>query len=69
MYPSLAGQHEDYLRRAIEEYQNGGRKNPIMRNFAATLKPDDIAELAAYFSSLTPGLKTEPRPYTRFSAE
>ena len=40
-----------------------------MRNFAATLKPDDIAEIAAYFSSLTPGLKTEPRPYTRFSAE
>ena len=69
MYPSLAGQHEDYLRRAIEEYQNGGRKNPIMKNFAATLKPDDIAEIAAYFSSLTPGLKTEPRPYTRFTAE
>jgi cytochrome c553 len=68
-YPSLAGQHEDYLRRAIEEYQNGGRKNPIMKNFAATLKPADIAEIAAYFSSLTPALKTEPRPYTRFTAE
>jgi cytochrome c553 len=69
MYPSLAGQHEDYLRRALEEYQNGGRKNPIMKNFAATLKPGDIAEIAAYFSSLTPGLKTEPRPYTRFTAQ
>jgi cytochrome c553 len=69
MYPSLAGQHEDYLERAIEEYQNGGRKNPIMKNFAATLKPADIAEIAAYFSSLTPGLKTEPRPYTRFTAQ
>ena len=69
MYPSLAGQHEDYLRRALEEYQNGGRKNPIMKSFAATLKADDIAEIAAFFSALTPGLKTEPRPYTRFSAE
>ena len=26
MYPSLAGQHEDYLRRAIGEYAKGGRK-------------------------------------------
>ena len=69
MYPSLAGQHHDYLVRAIEEYQNGGRKNPIMKGFAATLKPADIVEIAAYFSALTPALKTEPRPYTRFTAE
>ncbi len=69
MYPSLAGQHEDYLVRAIEEYQNGGRKNPIMKGLAATLKPADITVIAAYFSSLSPGLKTEPRPYTRFTAE
>lgn len=69
MYPSLAGQHEDYLVRAIEEYQKGGRKNPIMKSLAAPLKPAEIAEIAAYFSALTPALKTEPRPYTRFSAE
>jgi cytochrome c553 len=69
MYPSLAGQHQDYLMRAIEEYQKGGRKNPIMKGFAATLKPAEIAEIAAYFSALTPALRTEPRPYSRFSAE
>jgi cytochrome c553 len=69
MYPSLAGQHDDYLERAIEEYRNGGRKNPIMKGFAANLKDSDIATIAAYFSSLTPGLSTEVRPYTRFSAE
>ena len=69
MYPSLAGQHQDYIVRALEEYQNGGRKNPIMKGFAAPLKPAEIAEIAAYFSALTPALKTEPRPYTRFSAE
>jgi cytochrome c553 len=69
MYPSLAGQHEDYLVRAIEEYQKGGRKNPIMKSLAAPLKPAEIAEIAEYFSALTPALKTEPRPYTRFSAE
>ena len=69
MYPSLAGQHHDYLVRAVEEYQNGGRKNPVMRALAGPLKPAEIAEISAYFSSLTPALKTEPRPYTRFSSE
>ena len=68
MYPSLAGQHEDYLERAIEEYRKGGRKNPIMKGFAASLKDQDIADIARYFSSLTPSLATESRPYTRFTA-
>ena len=69
MYPSLAGQHEDYLTRALQEYQNGGRKNPVMKGFAGNLKPADIAEIARYFSALTPSLRTEPRPYSRFTVE
>lgn len=66
IYPSLAGQHEDYLVRALNEYKHGGRKNPVMKGFAANLKDEDIAQIAAYFSRLTPSLGTEPRPYTRF---
>jgi cytochrome c553 len=69
IYPSLAGQHEDYLVRAIEEYQRGGRKNPIMKGFAASLTDADMQAIARYFSSLTPSLHTESRPYTRFTAE
>lgn len=65
IYPSLAGQHEDYIVRALNEYKHGGRKNPVMKGFAANLKDEDIAQIAAYFSRLTPGLATEPRPYTR----
>jgi cytochrome c553 len=65
-YPSLAGQHPDYLTRAIDEYRKGGRKNPIMKGFAAQLKDEDLAVIAKYFSAQQPGLKTEPRPYTRF---
>ena len=53
-----------YLARAIEEYRNGGRKNPIMKGFAGNLKDDDIGVIAAYYSALTPGLQTEPRPQT-----
>ena len=65
IYPSLAGQHEDYLVRALNEYKHGGRQNPVMKGFAANLKDEDIAQIAAYFSRLTPALATEPRPYTR----
>jgi cytochrome c553 len=69
IYPSLAGQHEDYIVRALQEYQKGGRNNPIMKGFAASLKDEDIRAIADYFSSLAPSLQTESRPYTRFSAE
>jgi cytochrome c553 len=65
IYPSLAGQHEDYIVRALDEYKHGGRKNAVMKGFAANLSDGDIAIVAAYFSKLTPSLGTEPRPYTR----
>jgi cytochrome c553 len=64
MYPSLAGQHPDYLQRAIEEYAKGGRKNPVMKGFASNLKDADIALIVRYYSQLSPGLATEPRPYS-----
>ena len=67
MYPSLAGQHEDYLRRAIGEYAKGGRKNPIMKGFASSLKDADIDAIVRYYSALQPGLQVEPRPVTRLS--
>jgi cytochrome c553 len=69
MYPSLAGQHEDYLVRAVEEYKKGGRKNPIMSGFAANLKDEDIEQIAAYFAKQKPSLSTESRPYTRFTVD
>ena len=68
-YPSLAGQHEDYLERAIDEYRKGGRKNPIMKGFAAQLKDEDVHAIAEYFShEQSPSLSTESRPYTRLTA-
>jgi cytochrome c553 len=63
MYPSLAGQQPSYIARAIQEYQTGYRKNPIMNGMVASLKPADITVIANYFSSLKPGLHTESRPY------
>jgi cytochrome c553 len=56
-YPTLAGQHEDYLRQALRDYRSGKRQNAIMNGFAATLTDADIRELAAYFAR-QPGLHT-----------
>jgi cytochrome c553 len=56
-FPTIAGQHRDYLERALIDYKKGGRKNAIMAAPGATLTAKDVEELAAYFSSL-PGLET-----------
>ena len=50
-FPKLAGQYDDYLTRALNDYKSGARKNPIMAGQVANLKKEDIADLAAYFSS------------------
>jgi cytochrome c553 len=50
-FPKLAGQYNDYLVRALNDYKSGARKNPIMAGQVANLKKEDIADLAAYFSS------------------
>jgi len=49
-FPKLAGQYYEYLVRALNDYKSGARKNPVMAPQAANLKPEDIADLAAYFS-------------------
>lgn len=50
-FPKLAGQYNDYLVRALTDYKAGARKNPIMAGQVANLKREDIADLAAYYSS------------------
>lgn len=50
-YPLLAGQHPDYLARALHEYKSGKRKNAIMAGFAAGLSDQDIDDLAAFYAS------------------
>jgi cytochrome c553 len=49
--PILAGQHYDYLVRALTDYKIGRRTNPIMKGFAAQLSKKDIEDLAAWFAS------------------
>ena len=49
--PILAGQHYDYLVRALTDYQSGKRGNAIMKGFAGALSKKEIEDLAAWFAS------------------
>ena len=49
-FPRLAGQHADYLAKALRDYKSGARKNPIMAPLAASLSKRDIEDLAAFYS-------------------
>ena len=63
-FPTLAGQHADYLKQSLIEYQRGDRKNVLMSAFAPRLTADDITEIAEYYSEQKPGVVTLPRSLT-----
>ena len=66
-YPTLAGQHADYIARALHEYGHGDRKNAIMPNFVNGLTEQDITEISEYFSKQSPPLHTAKRRQTFLS--
>ena len=49
-FPRIAGQHQDYLAKALRDYKSGVRKNAIMAPMVANLTPRDIEEIAEYYS-------------------
>ncbi len=50
--PKLGGQSETYLGNALNEYREGKRKHPTMQAQAESFSEQDIADIAAYLSSL-----------------
>jgi cytochrome c553 len=61
-FPKLAGQHYDYLIKALRDYKTGKRKNAIMAPQAASLTERDMDDLAAYYSHQQ-GLVTRKNSY------
>lgn len=57
-YPKLAGQHAAYLLKALRDYKSGARDNAVMKGLAGPLSEADIANIAAYYGSLSGDLKT-----------
>ena len=52
IWPNLAGQKEEYLVAQLKAFKSGERKNAQMSAMAAGLSEEDMANLAAYYSSL-----------------
>jgi len=49
-WPKLAGQHEQYLVRQVSLIQSGARAVPEMIGIVTSLSPQDIADIAAWYS-------------------
>ena len=52
-WPKIAGQHAAYLQRQLALTKDGSRPIPEMAGIAMSLTDQDMADLAAYFSSQT----------------
>ncbi|HEX5959787.1 MAG TPA: c-type cytochrome [Rhodanobacteraceae bacterium] len=49
-YPKLAGQGQQYIVTQLMRFKSGVRQNAIMSGMAAALSPQDMHDIAAYFS-------------------
>ena len=50
-WPKLAGQHPNYIIKELNDFKNDKRVNATMSPMAKPLSEQDMADLAAYFSS------------------
>ncbi|MFK7885820.1 MAG: cytochrome c [Gammaproteobacteria bacterium] len=50
--PKLRGQSASYIAVALKAYRSGERAHPTMRAQAGSMSDNDIADIAAYISSL-----------------
>ena len=49
--PMIGGQNAKYIENALKEYRKGARRFPSMMATAKSLSDQDIADVAAYWSS------------------
>jgi cytochrome c553 len=61
-YPTLSGQHPDYIEQALRAYRTRARQTAIMNGFAAALRDADIHGLARYFAQQQPALRVPLPP-------
>nr|WP_250879203.1 cytochrome c [Luteibacter anthropi] len=50
--PHIAGQNEQYLVNALKAYKSGERTHPTMGAQAQSMSDQEIADIAAYLSSI-----------------
>ena len=54
LWPSLAGQQELYLVKQIKAFRDGEREEITMQPFVENLTDQDVADLAAFYTNLSP---------------
>lgn len=54
LWPSLAGQQEQYLVKQIKAFRDGEREEITMQPFVANLTDQDVADLSAFYANLSP---------------
>ena len=52
--PHLAGQGADYIAAQLAAFKSGARPNAIMQGMAASLSPEDMLAVGAYYQSQKP---------------
>ena len=57
-WPTLAGQHEQYIVQTLHAYQDGSRKDVLMSGQATALSDQDIEDVATFFSAQQPTKRT-----------
>jgi cytochrome c553 len=57
VYPRLAAQHPDYLRKQLQDFRDGRRKSDTMSEMVKDLKDEEFAGLAAWFSTRKPAFR------------
>ena len=56
LYPSLAGQHNNYLMIQLKAIQNGDRAVPLMTGQLDSFSAQDLVDLAAYYAGQQPAV-------------
>jgi len=55
--PNLAGQVPGYIKAQLKAFQSGERANAVMAGQTISLSEEDMADLDAYYSTLTPNFE------------
>lgn len=58
--PKLGGQGARYIMNALHGYRDGTRRNATMHAIAVSLSEQDIADIAAYYSTQTASSESDP---------
>jgi cytochrome c553 len=51
--PRIAGQSAEYLKKQLDDYAEGTRDNPVMRNFAKALSEQQRSTFAARYAAMS----------------